>query len=147
MPKIRIGNKEATIPFDPLKLATLIYHGFQVYPDDDADTESIEREGILINKHLEKLWKDQGIKTIPKQTEPRRLFGSPERPRSMPDSGFTRKQGIELPETTFEDVVPNPFNKYDILNIERPNPPTLQEALTEHKKLLSGLGIYEIFNA
>lgn len=100
MPRVKFNGKVYQIPYDPRRLADLIYKGYEVYTDEGVPPEQQQREYAEIDRHLKSLWGNQALKTTPK-----RLDQHPDTPRSAPDTGLLKPQaGMSVPPGFDRDI-------------------------------------------
>lgn len=131
MPKIIINGREIQIPYDPFKIAELIYKGCEIHPDEGLPKEEIQRHNQEIGMHLREMWGNKQFRTIPKTFEalPNQGPAIPsEGLRPGEEQGFLRPYGTPR-EFNMMDVAPNPYQTEDsgIFRNIQPKPLT-QEA-------------------
>ena len=106
MPIVKLRRGEIKVPFDPKRLAALIYQfGFDVLPDQDTPGPQRQAEQEAIHGELRKLWGDKDIRTVPDR------------------GGFRQFKSKRIPEIyraptnhygDFMNVEPNPFTNFQI---------------------------------
>jgi hypothetical protein len=115
MPTVELFGREYTIPFDPEVIAGLQYKGLNVFPDQGIDQDQINAEALAIKPHLDKLWQDQKLRTVPggMETPPGRIENPPVKEQfetgmsfAMPQfqgpaKKFTAMKTMPTPKTSF----------------------------------------------
>lgn len=94
MPILKRNGKSYKIPFEANNIAQLLYEGHEISPDEGADELTMRIQRNLVNPILEKLWgNQQQLRTVPGQFENKEIPGEPFK---------------------FQNVMPNPQNKYNM---------------------------------
>lgn len=110
MPVVKYGGKVYQIPFDPDKIATLLYQGYEVQPDEGTPEEVFKEHNNLIRPRLEKLWGNQAFTTTPgtmHKVPPPQVYRDGAKPMlTKPDS------------VDYLKVTPNPANIFPTPTID-----------------------------
>ncbi|MCX5819738.1 MAG: hypothetical protein NT047_07490 [Deltaproteobacteria bacterium] len=130
MPIAELFGREYTIPFDPEVIAGLSYRGIFVGPDPGTKPDQINAEVLQIKTHLDKLWADQKMRTVPSgmETKPR-IENPPVQEEAPPGNGFpmpqfqgaakkfTAMKTMPTPKTTFNlrDITPDQLKRKPIV--------------------------------
>ncbi len=90
-------------PFNPEKIAGLLYNGYTVIPDEDSDETQLEWESRQIEGELRKLWGNQSFKSHDKTNITG--YRTSEKRKAWDDKVFYDEK-IDAP---YKRVVPNPY--------------------------------------
>lgn len=114
MPIAIYNGKRVQIPFDPAKIAELIfYRGVKVRPDEDANPFMANWQKNQIEDELRKLWGDTTVRAREKTYTQR-----PSSPAIREDASFSKRIG--LPGGTFDEmnVEPNPYLEFPMPKLD-----------------------------
>lgn len=118
MPIVELFGREYTIPFDPEVIAGYQYRGVNVAPDPGTKPDQINAEALQIKTHLDKLWADQEMRTVP-GNRLNRNFSPP-----SVDEGMTADGGHPLStipkgnnELMLRKVLPTPKTRFNLRDI------------------------------
>jgi len=138
MPVAIYNGRKVRIPFDPERIAELIYHhGIDVFPDEDANEVRSEWEKLKINDQLRKLWGDKNVRT--KQETVKRRGGSP---AIREDAPFSKRIGPKG-ERAFDimNVIPNEFIDLPTGTVDTDKLQPFLERLKKIPKMAYGWGL------
>lgn len=136
MPIAVYNGVKRQIPFDPGKIAEMIYQGVEIYPDEGISENRAKWEKDLIETHMRKLWGSKNTRT----KQGRAVFNGS--PAIREDSDFTDRlppQGRQ--EMDYMNVEPNPYVKRPIGEVDPLKLPAYLERIKKIPRTAYGWGL------